>query len=94
MEVITIQTEAFQTLLKSIDEIKKHLKKEPFENSLPDKWITIEETCKLLHCSKRCLQNYRDQGILSFSQFQGKIYFRASDIQEHLEKNYKKAFKK
>jgi excisionase family DNA binding protein len=63
------------------------------ESKLSDQWLTIAETCKLLSISRRTLQSYRDQGILPFSQYAGKIYFKAADIESHLQRNYKKAFR-
>jgi len=60
------------------------------EPSLKDTWLDIQEVCFLLKISKRTLQTYRDKGILPYSQVNGKIYFKAADIQKHLEKNYRK----
>jgi len=57
-----------------------------------DKWLDNDQVCQILRISKRTLQNYRDNGILPFSQFKDKILYKAEDIQNHLEKNYKKAF--
>jgi uncharacterized protein YbcC (UPF0753/DUF2309 family) len=94
MEVITIQSEAFQELINSIQEIKSKIDTKHKEQPLPETWLDISDTCKLLHISKRTLQNYRDQGIISFSQIAGKIYFRATDIQAHLERHYIKSFSK
>jgi len=63
-------------------------------NPLSETWLDIVETCALLKISKRTLQSYRDNGILSFSQISGKIYFKASDIDELLKKHYVKAFRR
>lgn len=92
MEVITIQSEAFQTLMKGIDEIKSTIFKSQTQK-LSEQWLDIADTCKFLHISKRTLQNYRDQGILPFSQIGGKIYFKSLDLESHLTKHYHKSFK-
>ncbi|NVN97670.1 helix-turn-helix domain-containing protein [Candidatus Nomurabacteria bacterium] len=92
MDVITIQTEAFQQIINSIGDIKKLLGEKINKNPLKDLWLDISEVCLLLKVSKRTLQSYRDNGILAYSQIGGKIYFRASDIQDHLEKHYNKTF--
>jgi hypothetical protein len=63
------------------------------KNPLKEKWLDIQNTCQLLKISKRTLQTYRDNGIISFSQILGKIYFKASDIDKHLETNYHYQFK-
>jgi predicted site-specific integrase-resolvase len=36
--------------------------------------------CKLLHISKRTLQQYRDDNILPYIQIGGKIIYKESDI--------------
>ena len=55
------------------------------------KWLSSEEVCHLLLISKRTLQTYRDRGILPFAQVGRKIYYKASDIDEYLDRHYIKA---
>jgi len=90
MEYITISTQAFQAIIDKIDKINDRLDLQQPLPMLDDTWLDIQEACILLRLSKRTLQKYRVQGVLPFSQVNGKIYFKASDIQKHLEKNYKK----
>lgn len=92
MEIITIETKAYQQLIDSISDIKESLSIKLKQNPLSDVWLDVAETCQLLKVSKRTLQAYRDNGILPFSQISGKIYFKATDIDEHLKKHYQKAF--
>ncbi|PLX05716.1 MAG: hypothetical protein C0596_19150 [Marinilabiliales bacterium] len=40
--------------------------------------------------SKRTLQAYRDEGKIPFSQIVHKLYYKASDIEKFLKKNYNK----
>ncbi|MBP6531829.1 MAG: helix-turn-helix domain-containing protein [Bacteroidia bacterium] len=92
MEVITIQSEAFQELVKKMDEIQTKLtakEKEPKEV-----WLDNQEFIQLLKISKRTAQHYRDTGMISFSQVGSKIYYRMNDVEELLKKHYNKAFKK
>ncbi|ASV80592.1 DNA-binding protein [Elizabethkingia anophelis] len=51
-------------------------------------YLSGEDVCRLLHISKRTLQQYRDDKILPYVQIGGKIIFRQSDILEILERNY------
>ncbi len=51
-------------------------------------YLSGEDICKLLHISKRTLQQYRDDGILPFIQIGGKIIYKESDVLEILEQNY------
>ncbi len=92
MQVITIQSEAFQELVKKMDEIQNKLTakdKEPKEV-----WLDNQEFIQLMKISKRTAQHYRDTGLISFSQVGSKIYYRMSDVEELLKKHYNKAFKK
>ena len=52
-------------------------------------YLSGEEVCRILHISKRTLQQYRDDSILPFIQIGGKIIYKESDILEVLESNYK-----
>jgi hypothetical protein len=54
-------------------------------------WLTGDDVCKILRISKRTLQNYRDHYILPFSQIGRKIYYKASDIDEYLDRHYIKS---
>lgn len=96
MQVITIESQAFQEILEKLDSITKalHTKEGKPNSKLSDQWLTIDQTCKLLSISRRTLQSYRDQGILPFSQYAGKIYFKVSDIEAHLQRHYIPAIKK
>jgi len=94
MEVLTIQSDAFQQLMSRLESLETYFKHIARQQPMSEIWLDIEETCKLLKVSKRTLQSYRDEGILSFSQVGGKIYFSSSIIEEHLRSHTRKAFKK
>ncbi|PZP49378.1 MAG: DNA-binding protein [Pseudopedobacter saltans] len=51
-------------------------------------YLSGEELCKMLHISKRTLQQYRDDNILPYIQIGGKINYKESDILVLLEQNY------
>jgi len=48
------------------------------------------EVCRLLHISRRTLQNYRDKGIISYASVGGTLLYPESKINEVLERNYYK----
>lgn len=52
-------------------------------------YLSGEDVCKMLHISKRTLQQYRDDNILPFIQIGGKIIYKETDIFSVLEQNYK-----
>ena len=45
-----------------------------------DEWLTSEEARKILGVSPKTWQNYRDRGIIPFSQTGRKIYVLRSDL--------------
>ncbi len=47
----------------------------------------------LLHVSRRTLATWRDQGVISFSQFASKIYYSQQDVDIFLEKHHVKPTK-
>ncbi len=92
MEVITLQSQAFNEIVGKIEQINKRLsekEKEPQET-----WLDNQELMQLLKISKRTAQHYRDSGLISFSQVGNKIYYKLTDVEELLKRHYNKAFVK
>jgi hypothetical protein len=54
-------------------------------------WLSNDDVCRILRISKRTLQNYRDDRILPYSKLRKKIYYKAGDIQECLDRHYVQA---
>ena len=52
-------------------------------------FLTGKEVCERLYISPRTLQDYRDKRIIPYTQFAGKILYKASDLDRLLEKDYK-----
>ena len=92
MEVVTIQSQAFQELVGKLDAINQRLNAK--EKEPKDKWLDNQEFLQLMKISKRTAQHYRDSGLISFSQVGNKIYYRLSDVEGLLKTHYNKAFKK
>ena len=57
-----------------------------------DELLTDKEVAYLLKVSRRTLQDYRNNGILPYTQVGGKILYRTSDIERTLMKGYKEAY--
>ena len=83
-EEIIEQQEMIMRLRSRIEEILKNYR--PVMNG--EIYLSGEDMCGLLHISKRTLQQYRDDNILSFIQVGGKIIYKESDILTILEQNY------
>lgn len=91
MEVIVIDSDAYNQIMARLNQIEKRVADMISENMYPleERWLDNQEVCELLKISKRLLQMYRDEGVIPFSQINSKIYYRASDIQKYLMKFYK-----
>jgi hypothetical protein len=94
MEVLTIQSEAFQQLFNRLDKMESYFKNVAHLQPLSEQWFDGAQTCKILKISKRTLQNYRYTGVITYTKFGGKIYFSSNAIEEHLRTHTRKAFKK
>ena len=90
MEKLVLTEADFNELQTKLEEITSQLKSLNKKDSLSEKWMDNQDVCLILKVSTRTLQNYRDNGILPFSQISNKIYYKASDIEKHLENNYVK----
>jgi hypothetical protein len=91
MEKIVLTEADFKELQTKLEEITSQLKSLNKRDPLSEKWLDNQDVCLILKISTRTLQTYRDKGILPFSQISNKIYYKASDIEKHLENNYVKA---
>jgi len=88
MERLILSEVDYKELQSKLEIITSQLDKLGKQNPLSEKWLDNQDVCIILKISTRTLQNYRDKGILPFSQISNKIYYKASDIEKHLEDNY------
>jgi hypothetical protein len=79
-----------QKLYGEVRDMSKYLKafhgaKEVFgENELH---LDNQDLCQMLHVSHRTLQRYRTDGLLPFLKRGQKIYYKASDVREFVNRN-------
>lgn len=73
-----------------LNEVKKYV--EGLQKSRADvfkeTWIDGQDVCIALNISQRSLQTLRSSGLMPFSQFHGKCYYKVSDLEALLESNY------
>lgn len=81
---------AVQQLIDKLNRMEQKLDAQSNPVPLEKQWLDLQETCRQLKISKQTLQVYRARGILPYSQIGGKIYFLASDIDDHLKRHYNK----
>ena len=90
MEAIILSTQQYKDLVNRLDDLNKQLEEK--QKKPQDTFLDNQEFLQLMNISKRTAQTWRDEGIVSFSQIGSKIYYRMSDVQKLLDKNYKAAF--
>ncbi|KGN81448.1 transcriptional regulator [Porphyromonas gulae] len=92
-EIINKETPEIKQLISGIKEVSKRLR-EIAQTHRPlfggEIYLTGREVCERLFFSPRTLQDYRDKGIIPYTQIAGKILYRLSDINRLLQENYRK----
>ncbi|POY36985.1 DNA-binding protein [Solitalea longa] len=89
MEAVILTKDAYNDLVGKLETIQNLItRKERPE----DKFIDNQDFLFLMKISKRTAQTWRDEGKIAFSQIGAKIYYRMTDVQELLNKNYNKPF--
>ena len=91
-ETISKETPKMKQLISDIQEVSKRLR-EIAQTHRPlfggEIYLTGREVCERLFVSPRTLQDYRDKGIIPYTQIAGKILYRLSDINRLLQENYR-----
>ncbi|MCG1037301.1 helix-turn-helix domain-containing protein [Polaribacter sargassicola] len=90
MEAIILSSKQYTELVNRLDVLSEKLEEK--QKKPQDIFLDNQEFIQLMNISKRTAQTWRDDGIVSFSQIGSKIYYKMSDVQKLLDKNYKAAF--
>ena len=89
---LNMDSDEMQVVLSAIRSVSKRIK-DVAETYTPlfggEHFLTGKEVCERLYISPRTLQDYRDKGIIPYTQFAGKILYKVSDLERLLEENYK-----
>jgi hypothetical protein len=86
MEIIAIEKRTFEQMKQSFVDFANQVKGLCRTGLNKTEWLDNESVCKLLRISKRTLQSYRDNGTIPFSQIGHKCYYKASDIEQIINK--------
>lgn len=96
MEILNNKSEDIVSILSALDESMDSVQT-ALSNRTPhlkgEKYLTNQDVSKLLNLSTRTLQDWRDNGVISYIQISGKILYRQSDILKLLENNYEKSWR-
>ena len=89
---LNMEADDMQVVLSAISGVSKRIK-EVAQTHKPlfggEHFLTSKEVCERLYISPRTLQDYRDRGIIPYTQFAGKILYKASDLEKMLKDNYR-----
>ena len=89
---LNMDTDEMQVALSAIRSVSKRIK-EVAQTHKPlfdgEHFFTGKEVCERLYISPRTLQDYRDKRIIPYTQFAGKILYKASDLERLLEDCYR-----
>ena len=88
---LNIEADDMQVVLTALHDVVRRIR-EVAETHKPlfggEHFLTGKEVCERLYISPRTLQDYRDKGIIPYTQFAGKILYKVSDLERLLEENY------
>ena len=86
--IIDKENERVRRFFALLDNMEKKVERLARDNRPPfngERFLTDRELSGMLKISRRCLQDYRDQGRIPYIQLGGKILYRQSDIERLLE---------
>lgn len=81
--------QTMESLLTNIESMAGNCK--PFLNG--ERFMTDKQLAEVLKISRRTLQDYRTNGILSYYMVGGKVLYKESDVLKLLEDNYYPSYK-
>ncbi|MBW4867039.1 helix-turn-helix domain-containing protein [Prevotella salivae] len=89
---LNMDSDEMQVVLSALKGVSKRIK-EVAQTHKPlfggEHFLAGKEVCERLYISPRTLQDYRDRGIIPYTQFAGKILYKASDLEKMLKDNYR-----
>ena len=89
---LNMDADEMLVVLSALDKVNRRIK-EVAQTHKPlfgdEHFLTGKEVCERLYIRPRTLQDYRERRIIPYTQFAGKIPYKASDLEKMLEENYK-----
>ena len=83
MKIINIEESVFEKMMDRFGAFTRKVEAICNRNSDKSmaKWLDNQDVCVILNISKRSLQNYRDSGMLPYTQIGHKMYYKDDDIE-------------
>ncbi|ERJ67785.1 hypothetical protein HMPREF1554_00768, partial [Porphyromonas gingivalis F0569] len=83
MDVITLESRAFQELIGKIEKILRYVEQEKkAKTEYENRFISNDELAEILGISKRTLQRMRSADRISYKMIYGRCYYDLHDIEE------------
>ena len=97
IQELSLEAGEMQVVISALQRVRERIR-EVSETHRPllggEHFLTGKEVSERLYISPRTLQDYRDRKIIPYTQFTGKILYKASDLERILEENYKGGWKR
>ena len=87
METLHAIHHALEEISRQLKNIESKLAEVPAPKSEKPEWLDPWEICKMLHITKRTLDNYRDRGYLTYSKVGGRVFYYRGDIDDFLKEH-------
>lgn len=84
------------SLAKISNRLEYLIKQTELKSKQPEDMVLFDNSDiqKLLNISSKTAANWRDEGILPYSQVKNKFYYKLSDIRQLIDKHYRPGKKK
>lgn len=88
MEITNMEARTFEAMMARFESFAATVEAlcQENEDKRLKKWLDNTEVCEILNVSLRTLQNYRDSGMIAFSQIGYKMFYRPEDVQALIHK--------
>ena len=97
IQELSLEAGEMQVVISALQRVRGRIR-EVSETHRPlfggEHFLTSKEVCERLYISPRTLQDYCDRKIIPYTQFAGKILYKASDLERILEENYREVGKR
>ena len=86
MEVITIDSKAFQQLVEQVNHIADYVHEARLEQTTnsDDEWVDSQTVCQYLRICEKTLQRLRAAGKIAYSGVGNKYYYQLAEIKRCL----------
>jgi len=89
MEVITIESKAYQELIQKLSQLIQFLSEKPKEKEekseeKKDEWLDSSAVCHQLNISSRTLYRLQKERLITYSVLRGRYRYKQSDVEQAL----------